>query len=67
MIGRQVTFSGKHNRRIFKPNIHAAWIVEAGQRVRKKFCTKCLRRVRATTRVVKIGGRRVGAEQTAQA
>lgn len=44
--GRRVTFSGKRNKRIFKPNLHTLWVVERGKRVRKKFCTKCLRRVK---------------------
>ncbi|MBI2268683.1 MAG: mitochondrial large ribosomal subunit protein bL28m [Candidatus Blackburnbacteria bacterium] len=67
MIGRQVTFSGKRNRRIFKPNLHAYWIAESGKNMRKKFCTKCLRLVKGktVTRAVKSGGRRVGAVQTA--
>ncbi|MBI4033107.1 MAG: 50S ribosomal protein L28 [Candidatus Blackburnbacteria bacterium] len=51
--GRQVSFSGKRSPRIFRPNLHFAWVVDlpagrqgGGRRVRRRFCTKCLRIVR---------------------
>lgn len=46
VIGRKVSHSGVKTRRIFKPNIHTAWVIKNGRRIRMRLCTKCLRRIR---------------------
>lgn len=33
-------------KKISKPNLHPAWVIESGKRVRKHFCTSCLRLVK---------------------
>ena len=45
-VGRQVSHSGHKTRRLFKPNLHAIWVVRGSRKVRIKLCTKCLRKVR---------------------
>lgn len=45
-FGRLVSHSGIRTPRLFKPNLHTAWVIEDGVRVRMKLCTKCLRKVR---------------------
>lgn len=55
MVGRRVTFSGKRNRRVFRANLHIAWVKEGNEFVKKKFCTKCLRVVKGkVTRKPKV-------------
>lgn len=65
--GHRVSHSGIRTKRVFKPNLHAAWILEGRRWIKNKYCTKCLRKVRTTTRAVKIGGRRVSAQTTSMA
>lgn len=64
--GQKVSHSGIKTKKVFKPNLHIYWVKDGSRYSKKKFCTKCLRKVKATTRAVKIGGRRVSAEQVAQ-
>ena len=47
IVGRSVTFSGKHNRRVFRVNLHTQWVPKGNILVKKQFCTKCLRLVKA--------------------
>lgn len=58
-IGRRVSHSGIKTRRIFKPNIHTAWVSKNGKWVRMKLCTKCLRKVRKEQKE-KLGSKFVG-------
>lgn len=52
MYGHNVSHSKRRTRKIFKPNLHSARIVLAGQAVRVKLCTKCLRTVKKATATV---------------
>lgn len=47
--GRRVTFSGKRNKRIFRPNLHTVWFKNGNRRMRIKLCTKCLRQYKTET------------------
>jgi large subunit ribosomal protein L28 len=46
--GNLVSHAKNRIKRRFKPNLQPFWIMEKGKRVRAKFCTKCLRRVKAS-------------------
>lgn len=52
MYGHNVSHSKRRTRKIFKPNLHNARISVAGQSVRVKLCTKCLRMVKKATATV---------------
>ena len=43
MFGNTRSFSMRHSRRQFKPNIQAVTVVENGKPVRKKLCAKCIK------------------------
>lgn len=45
--GNLVSHAKNRTKRSFMPNLHTFWIVEKNKRVSAKFCTKCLRRVKA--------------------
>ncbi|HUS94359.1 MAG TPA: 50S ribosomal protein L28 [Patescibacteria group bacterium] len=42
-FGHNVSFSMKHSKRQFKPNIQKATLYEDGRKVRKNMCTRCLK------------------------
>lgn len=42
-FGHNVSFSMKHTKRQFKPNIQKATFFEDGKKVRKYICTRCLK------------------------
>ncbi|HSG18987.1 MAG TPA: 50S ribosomal protein L28 [Anaerolineae bacterium] len=42
-FGHHVSFSMKHSKRQFKPNIQKATFYEEGRKVRKSVCTRCLK------------------------
>ena len=46
MRGSRISHAHNVSKRVFKPNLHSFWMVEGGHRTRKKFCTKCLRKVK---------------------
>lgn len=43
MFGNTRSFSLRHSRRQFKPNIQPVTVMENGKAVRKKLCTKCIK------------------------
>jgi len=43
MTGNKVSFSQRHSKRQFKPNIQKTKILTNGQLVSIKLCTKCLK------------------------
>lgn len=43
MFGNTRSFSMRHSRRQFKPNIQPVTVMENGKAVRKKLCTKCIK------------------------
>lgn len=43
LSGHNVSFSMRHTKRQFRPNIQKATFFEAGRKVRKKICTRCLK------------------------
>lgn len=47
MRGNLVSHSKQRTKRLFKPNLQAFWVLDAGRRVRKMFCVKCLRKIKA--------------------
>lgn len=42
-FGNNVSFSQRHTRRQFKPNIHKTKIMQGGKLVTVKVCTRCLK------------------------
>ncbi|MDO8503508.1 MAG: bL28 family ribosomal protein [bacterium] len=52
--GHQVSFSGKRSLKVFRPNLHFAWVIEGGRRMRRKFCTKCLRIVKGKVSPIRL-------------
>ncbi|MBI4059400.1 50S ribosomal protein L28 [Candidatus Microgenomates bacterium] len=46
VVGRNVSHSGVHTRRVFLPNLHWKKIVLDGKKVQIKICTKCLKRMK---------------------
>jgi large subunit ribosomal protein L28 len=42
-FGRSVPWSKKSTPRQFKANLQKVTVVESGQKVRKTFCTRCIR------------------------
>lgn len=42
-FGHNVSFSMRHTKRQFKPNIQRATVTEGGRRVRKYVCARCLK------------------------
>ena len=42
-FGNNVSFSQRHTKRVFKPNIQKAKILVNGQLVSMKLCAKCLK------------------------
>ncbi|QAR34214.1 50S ribosomal protein L28 [Geovibrio thiophilus] len=43
MFGHNISHAHNVTRRVFLPNVHKMRVVEDGQVVRKKVCTKCLK------------------------
>ncbi|MBL8056802.1 MAG: 50S ribosomal protein L28 [Anaerolineales bacterium] len=42
-FGRNVSFSKRHTSRTFRPNLQKTTVLEAGQRVQKTLCAKCIK------------------------
>ena len=42
-FGHNVSFSMKHTKRQFRPNIQKATLFVDGRKVRKQVCTRCLK------------------------
>ncbi|MGQ9477511.1 MAG: 50S ribosomal protein L28 [Candidatus Bipolaricaulia bacterium] len=42
-LGRQVSYSGKHNPRKRLPNLQRIWAVYRGGRRRMQVCTRCIK------------------------
>jgi large subunit ribosomal protein L28 len=43
MSGNNISFSQRHTKRQFKPNIQKATFFENGRKVKKHVCTRCLK------------------------
>ncbi|GAB1536488.1 MAG: 50S ribosomal protein L28 [Geovibrio sp.] len=43
MFGHNISHAHNVTRRVFLPNVHKMRVIEDGQVVRKKVCTKCLK------------------------
>jgi large subunit ribosomal protein L28 len=43
MSGHNVSFSMKHTKRLFRPNIQKTTVLEGSRMVRKNVCTRCLK------------------------
>lgn len=42
-FGNAVSFSQRHTRRRFNPNLQTVTVVKEGKPVKVKFCTRCIR------------------------
>ncbi|MBI2034109.1 MAG: 50S ribosomal protein L28 [Candidatus Levybacteria bacterium] len=49
MYGHNVSHSKRRTNRVFKPNLHVVRLGTIGNRVKMKFCTKCLRLLKKQT------------------
>lgn len=47
MRGNLVSHSKQRTKRVFKPNLQAYWVLEGAKKVRRMFCVKCLRKIKA--------------------
>ena len=43
--GNAVSHSHRKTKRLFYPNLHSVTVIEAGVKVRKKACTRCLKTI----------------------
>lgn len=59
--GHDVSHAKNRTKRTRKPNLHAAWVMKDGKKVKGLFCTKCLRRVD------RVGKKAVSEEKTKKA
>jgi large subunit ribosomal protein L28 len=50
-FGNAVSFSNRHTRRRFNPNLQTVTVVKAGKSVRVKMCTRCMRTAAKAPRV----------------
>lgn len=46
VAGGQWKRKAPKTKKVSKPNLQTAWVVEAGQRVKKRLCTRCLKMVK---------------------
>lgn len=44
--GNRISHAHNVSKRVFNPNLHIFWVVTGGKRVKGRFCTKCLRRIK---------------------
>ncbi len=54
MYGHKVSHAKNRTKRLFKPNLHYARIMDGGTSTRVRLCTKCLRRYKKSAREEKI-------------
>ena len=47
--GNNVSFSKRHTKRRFRPNIQAVRVVEGDKLVRTRYCAKCIKALSKTT------------------
>ena len=47
-VGNHVSFSFRHTKRLFNPNLQRVKVVEGNKVVRKVLCTKCIKAMTKT-------------------
>ena len=53
MYGHNVSHAKNRTRKIFKPNLHSAWIIVGGTAKKVRLCTKCVRKFKGATANIK--------------
>lgn len=50
MVGNNVSHANNRTKRLFKPNLKSVRLLVAGQKIKMRLCTSCLRKERAKTK-----------------